>query len=187
VLEDLFDAIREALRRIGELFLDVLRRIYLEPVACQHFCLFKEAGSNFRNTHVHHLFSGPYPGNRNPCGYSGIGHDDETPGLSNPGDPKHNTVSRRKTARFITKEELRREFESECGDEFSGLDDDRSPAIAPIDVSAWSPIDGYFHPAELNPEGRCPPGYRRVRCDCGDMCITWDRDAYERWRASLPD
>jgi hypothetical protein len=139
---------------------EFLDRYLYAGIACQHFCLFKTAGSNFKHVHVHILRSGP--GSNNSGGYTGLGHDDETPGLSNPEDDKHNTVSRG----------------GDCY--FQPSPGDKKIALAPSDLNAYSPTTGYFYPAPA--EGACAPGYMRIQCDCGDMCVTFNRAVYEAWR-----
>ncbi len=45
---------------------DAIRRAVYHKVICQHFCLYQEAGSNFKNTHVHILVAGKEAANSNP-------------------------------------------------------------------------------------------------------------------------
>jgi hypothetical protein len=151
------------LSQIAELFqrlVDWIRRIVYHDVICQHFCLYKAAGSNFKNTHVHILVAGQYPGNNNPDHYTGLGHDDSTPGMSNPTDPKHNSVSQGSDC----------EFRQGPG-----------RTLYPSDLTAYSPCCAYFYPAPA--EGQCFQGYNRMSCSCGDLCVTFntsDHDAWER-------
>lgn len=133
-------------------------------VACKHFCLFKAAGSNFRNAHVHILTYGEYPGTVRPTGYDGLGHDDETPGMSNQKDPKHNSVSK-----------------AGSDAEFQPSPGDQERALAPIDLGADGPYQIYFHPCT---EGTpCPEGYFQVQCKCGCACMTWSHDSFEKWHS----
>jgi hypothetical protein len=125
---------------------------WIKRIICQHFCKFKQAGSNFRNCHVHILGS-------NPQNYTGLGHDDATPGLGNPGDAKHSAVSRFNGIDFHRKEDGTTTFAS--------------------DLLARTYGQAYFHPAPAT--GVCPPGFFRVTCDCGDACVTFDYDSYTRW------
>lgn len=139
---------------------------YINKIACQHFCKFKEAKSNFKNAHVHILMGLEHPPSDNPRKYTGLGHDDETPGMANPRDPKHNTVSRGNKCEFRKSPSKKR-------------------ALNALDLKAVGPLQGYFHPAPKDPRKKCPEGFYRVECECGPMCITWGRKAYEKWRSSL--
>ena len=125
---------------------DALRLAIYRKVICQHFCLYKEAGSNFKNTHVHILIAGKPPGNQNPDKYTGLGHDDSTPGMSNPTDPKHNSVSKG----------------NDCG-----FRPGPGRTLYPNDLQAYTPFSAYLYPAPA--EGACATGYRRVKCDCGEV------------------
>ena len=137
---------------------DAIRRAIYKDVICQHFCLYKAAGSNFKNTHVHILIAGEYPGNNNPGKYTGLGHDDSTPGMSNPTDPKHNSVSKG----------------NDCG-----FQPGPGRTLYPSDLTAYSPCCAYFYPAPA--EGACFAGYERLKCDCGDLCVTFNTSDHEAW------
>ena len=154
--------------------------LYLISVACQHFCKFKEAGSNFRNTHVHYLHP-PQPDSgdvendslldklewgapTNPNGYTGLGHDDGTPGLK-PGSGKHNTVSKGDTCEF-------RPSPSDV------------KGLQPTDIGATYFLTAWFH--ECTEREECPEGFLKVKCSCGWMCVTWDMKVYDRWHDALP-
>ena len=141
-------------------FFERLWRWYKNRVACQHFCLYKKAGSNFKNCHVHILVKGEYKANSNPDMYTGVGHDDATPGMGNPGDPQHNSVSKGSKCEFRTKPD--------------------GTALSPLDLQALSIDQGYFYPGPE--DGECAEGYQRVHCPCGDMCVTWDYESWEKWR-----
>ena len=140
---------------------DIVARVFHDiDVACKHFCLFKAAGSNFRNAHVHILTYGKYPGTISSTGYDGLGHDDETPGMSDPKDPKHNSVSK-------------------AGSDAEFWPSPGENALYPVDLDADGPYTIYFHPCT---EGTpCPEGYHKYQCKCGCMCLTWSYAAYEKW------
>ena len=157
---------------------------YINHVICLHFCKFKEAGSKFRNTHVHFTraesspdSSGDDGGNDdvdvvvdemvtlqrdNPENITGVGHDDEV--FDDPSDLHHNTVSTLDSCEF-------REGPIE------------GRALTPEDLRAARWMTAWFHPA---PErGCCAEGFFRIKCKCGDVCATFDMEAYDRWRESL--
>ena len=143
--------------------------MHVRRVVCQHFCTFKAGGSALRYTHVHLLFKGGVGAN-NPGGYTGVGHDDETA----PDDPKHNTVSQGKTVGFKTKAEIPVPWDAPIPP------GGPSPTIYPSDLRAWTPVTAYFIDAPLEGE-HCPPGFWRLRCGCGDACVTMDHATWERW------
>ena len=160
------DSIRDALAEVKKVLRDVFAKLAVwlyKEIICQHFCLFKEAGSNFHYTHVHLLGAGKTPDSKNPDGYTGLGHDDETPGLGNPKDAKHNSVSKGKDCHFQP----------------SPSDD---MALAASDLKAIYFLTAYFHAASA--EG-CPEGFFRVKCDCGELCVTFDHQAWEDWHKKL--
>jgi hypothetical protein len=138
---------------------DMLRRVIYHDVICQHFCLYKAAGSNFKNVHVHILIAGEYEATSNPDHYTGVGHDDSTPGMADPKDAKHNSVSKGKDCGF----------QPGHGGE----------ALAPIDLKAYSPFSAYVYPAPA--EGKCFPGYGRMKCSCGDLCVTFSPSVHDAW------
>jgi hypothetical protein len=143
--------------------------MYVRRVVCQHFCTFKAGGSTMRYTHVHFLFKGG-PGAKNPGGYTGVGHDDETAA----DDPKHNTVSQGKTVGF----KMKGDFPVPWGQ--PPPPGPPSATIYPSDLDAWNAFDAYFINAP--PAGESfPPGFWRLRCDCGDACVTMDHATWERW------
>jgi hypothetical protein len=146
-----------------EVMVESLNRYLYVGIACQHFCLFREAGSNFRHAHVHILRAGGHSANKNPGGHTGVGHDDDTPGMANPNDPKHNTVSRGSEAYFQP-----------------SPDGGRDGSLYPSHFNAFSDTTAYFYPAPE--ERRCAPGYTYVDCDCGGMCVTFNRAAFEEWQ-----
>jgi hypothetical protein len=137
---------------------DAIRRAVYHDVICQHFCLYKKAGSNFKNVHVHILIAGKFPGNNNPDKYSGLGHDDRTPGMSEPTDPKHNSVSKG----------------NDCG-----FQPGPGRTLYPNDLKAYSPFSAYVYPAPA--EGACFAGYERMKCSCGDLCVTFNPNDHDAW------
>lgn len=139
----------------------ILRRLfqlYVERIVCLHFCQFKEAGSDLIYTHVHILGD-------NPTHATGVGHDDHT----NPGDPKHNTVSGPDGCTFKKKSEILGESP-------------QTGASATIDGSnlgATTLTTAYFH--ECRDGAPCPRGFTRIRCRCGWVCYTLDHDVFQGW------
>ena len=129
---------------------------YIIRVACQHFCKFREGGSNFEYTHVHFTIEDP-PNFLKRGGVTGIGHDDRT----NPDDPHHNTVSRGSSCEFVTKP------------------DGTAVRVNDYNVKCWFTV--YFHAPPIGPETPCPEGYFRVNCKCGPMCYTLMREAFDVW------
>ena len=138
---------------------DAIRRAVYHKVICQHFCLYKEAGSNFKNIHVHILVAGKEAANSNPKKYTGLGHDDATPGMSKPGDAKHNSVSK--------------------GKDYGFQPGPAGNTLYPIDLNAYSPFSAYFYPAPA--AGKCFAGYERLTCDCGDLCVTFNPTVHDAW------
>ncbi len=156
-MKSFLKALRDAFERLA----DDLNRALYSKVVCIHFCAFKEAGSNFHHTHVHLLRKGKYPGDANPGGYNGLGHDDATPGMSRTVDDTHNLVSK--------------------GDEweFRESPGDKKKALGPDDLQAGYDITAYFYPAPA--DGSCAEGYMRIKCKCGDACVTFRRDPFDKW------
>jgi hypothetical protein len=142
---------------------------HLQKIACLHACKFKEAGSNFHYVHVHVLHRTQWV--RNPRMWSGLGHDDET----DPDHPKHNTVSGPTGCDFMTPAQVPRPV----GGLGMGWPPDPKKGIAPMDLEAASFFDIYL--ALPDAEGRCPEGFSRIRCDCGEFCMTTDRGAWDKW------
>lgn len=92
----------------------------------------------------------------NPQNATGLGHDDET----NVGDPGHASVS----------------IGGECTTQ---AENDASMALRQAPYLATA----YFHPC---PDAQDePPGFRRIRCRCGDediwVCYTLDHDVFWAW------
>jgi len=157
--------------------LNDLFRAYIEHTVCQHFCKFKEVKSKFINTHVHFLFGTekkkPAGGSvldeladsgdlSNPEKYTGLGHDDEV--YDDASTLHHNTVS------TLHKCEFRK-----------GPAPDAS--LQASDLKAREAFTVWFHSA---PETEiCPKGFSRTKCDCGAVCYTFDREAYDAWRIDL--
>ena len=146
----LLSGIADVLKRLG----DGINAALYGDVICRHFCLYKQAGSKLRYTHVHILVGNKYAKNKH--GYTGLGHDDET----NPQDATHNSVSDKDGVRFIPSP------------------GDQTHAVYPSDLNAAMSVTAYFIAA---PEGKCPPGFRRRKCECGDCCFTFDHGIWERW------
>lgn len=147
--------------------LDFFFRIYLEHTICQHFCLFKEIKSKFKNTHVHFLI-GDRNGQShivssldgtNPMKYTGLGHQDEADYEGS--EAHHNTLSTL----------LKCEFKQGGGP--TGTIDATQLGLRQV-FTAW------FHPAPES--GNCPEGYKRANCKCGPVCYTFDIEAYDAWR-----
>ncbi len=144
----------------------------LRKIACEHACLFKQAGSNFHYVHVHVLHRAP--GVRNPRMWTGLGHDDET----NPNHPNHNTVSGPTGAGFMTPAQV----PPPAGGWLFGAPNPNT-GIAPIDLEAASFFDIYLALSDV--EGQCPEGFSRIRCDCGEFCMTTNREAWDAWYADI--
>jgi hypothetical protein len=125
-------------------------------IACQHFCLFRGAGSDLGYCHVHiteaSLF--PDPGDR----VTGVGHDDRT----DPNDPHHTTVSRHGGCGFDT-------TTSSFGGGVPG----------PRDFGERWWIDIHF--TALAPGEEVPEGWFRFECVCGTMAYTFIRTAFDVW------
>ncbi len=146
---------------------------YIQRIACLHFCKFKQNGSDMKYVHVHILLP-------NDAGVTGVGHDDHT----NDDDAKHNTVSRESgSCEFKKRHELGLPVEPWP----MGLPhpDRNLETIYPKDFGQAF-LDVYFTSAPENREQPCPPGFFRVHCDCGDACMTFSHEDWERWHDSLP-
>ena len=156
------------LRRIADKIASAMQKLSWQlsafvygPLICRHFCLWKAAGSNFKNAHVHILVGGAVL-YTNPDGYSGLSHDDATEDLMEPKDKKHNLVSKGKEIGFQPSP-------------------DAGHALTAADLKCFEPLEAHMHPAPAS--GRCPPGFFKRKCDCGDVCFTFDQATYEAWLA----
>jgi hypothetical protein len=121
-------------------------------VACLHFCVFKEAGSDLGYCHVHitEACLSADPGGR----VTGVGHDDHT----NNDHPYHTTVSRG-----------------------GGCEPYPTGPIAPqpgkFGERWWMDI----HFTELAPGEEVPEGWFLYECECGTMGYTFIRPAFDVW------
>jgi hypothetical protein len=121
-------------------------------IACQHFCLFKEAGSDLGYCHVHILEPALMlePGNR----ATGIGHDDHVKNT----DPHKNTLSRAGGCTFRP---------------------GGAKPLVPLDVGERWWMDIHF--TALAPGEPVPEGWFLYECECGTMCYTFIRPAFDVW------
>jgi len=100
-----------------------------------------------------------------PDGVNGVGHDDER---KNPSHPHHTTISRRNKCDFRKNR--------------SGTNGKTKAYFHPTGAKG---LEAYFHECD-NQE--CPPGYKRIKCKCGEreteeiwVCYTLDHDTFWRW------
>ncbi len=101
-----------------------------------------------------------------PDGVNGVGHDDER----KPSHPHHTTISRRNKCDFHKNR--------------PGTNGTTKAYFHPTGAKGR---EAYFHECD-NQE--CPPGYKRIKCKCGDeekvteeiwVCYTLDHDTFWRW------
>jgi len=133
----------------------------IQKVVCEHYCLLKNDGkSNFKNTHVHICGR---DGKFDPKeGITGVGHDDETPGMKNPTDEHH---------------------QSESDGSSTSFDPSSTGLQSPTSRGYEELVQIYYHPKKMNKDGKCPDEWMMVVCDaCTDtICICCSNKIYQTW------